>query len=381
MKTKGQNSSRLKRIYGTAFIFYFLIAFEFFYMATPFAMYFYSVYKPGLDFISGSPLLAWMGSFFLPHLAVDTSSVLLNIRVEAGIALAALGFIGFCAGAFQVYYYKLAKKGAVTGGIYKIIRHPQYASLILCSFGLLILWPRYLALFSFVLMLFVYYSLAWIEERECEVKFGPSYLEYKRRTGMFLPFNLLYGRKHFILPQSGLKRFAATLLLFIAVSIITAIGAHFIKQWSAGKIFVLYKDNSAYISVTRIENSSLKNTVHAVLANNEVQALLKQSKSGEKFLNYVLPAEYYALEIPMLSENSGEGYHFIKRQFSGSIYKIIFTRAEGAGIDAQGKDILLQTIRKKPLFEVWLDAKQNKLIRLVTLSDKHVDSGIIGPVF
>lgn len=41
-----------KRAFWTVAMFYMLVAFEFFYMASPFALYFYSVYRPGLDFIS-----------------------------------------------------------------------------------------------------------------------------------------------------------------------------------------------------------------------------------------------------------------------------------------------------------------------------------------
>ncbi len=44
--------STTKRTFWALAIFYMLIAFEFFYMAGPFAIYFYSVYGPGLNFIN-----------------------------------------------------------------------------------------------------------------------------------------------------------------------------------------------------------------------------------------------------------------------------------------------------------------------------------------
>jgi protein-S-isoprenylcysteine O-methyltransferase Ste14 len=111
MSTHTDGHSATKRTFWAVAILYVLIAFEFFYMASPFAIYFYSVYGPGLSFINNTPALAWLSSVFLPHIVVETSSVLLN--------------------------YKLARKGAVTGGIYNFIRHPQYVSLAICSFGLL----------------------------------------------------------------------------------------------------------------------------------------------------------------------------------------------------------------------------------------------------
>ena len=55
-------------------VFYALIAFEFFYMASPFAAYFYGVYGPGLDWLEGSETTSWLIRFFMPHLVEETTS-------------------------------------------------------------------------------------------------------------------------------------------------------------------------------------------------------------------------------------------------------------------------------------------------------------------
>ncbi len=139
MSTQTKKNTATKRTFWAVAIFYMLIAFEFFYMASPFAIYFYSIYGPGLNFVNDNPALAWLSTVFLPHIVVETSSVLVNFHNVIGAALATVGSLAFCVGAGQVYYYKLARKGAVTGGIYNHIRHPQYVSLVICSFGLLLL--------------------------------------------------------------------------------------------------------------------------------------------------------------------------------------------------------------------------------------------------
>ena len=155
METNASNKV-IKRSFWGALAFYFLIAFEFFYMAGPFAAYFYSVYAPVLNFFNRTPSLAWLGKFFLPHAARYTSSFFINSLEIVGAVLAVTGFLAFCIGACQVYYYKIRKKGIVTGGVYNRVRHPQYASFIVCSFGLLLLWPRYIVALMFVTMLFFY---------------------------------------------------------------------------------------------------------------------------------------------------------------------------------------------------------------------------------
>ncbi len=82
---------------------------------------------------------------------------------------------------------KLLKKGVATKGFYTFIRHPQYLGLGLAALGLAIMWPRFLTLTLFAVMLFLYYLLAKDEERRMTNRFGESYIAYMNRTGMFLP--------------------------------------------------------------------------------------------------------------------------------------------------------------------------------------------------
>jgi hypothetical protein len=97
-------SQTAKRTFWAVFAFYFLIAFEFLYMASPFAVYFYSVYQPGLSFLNHIPGISWLGSFFLPDIVVETKSPLLDAHNVIGAILALTGFLAFCICAAQVYY-------------------------------------------------------------------------------------------------------------------------------------------------------------------------------------------------------------------------------------------------------------------------------------
>ncbi|NIO05442.1 MAG: DUF1295 domain-containing protein [Proteobacteria bacterium] len=277
-------------------IFYLLIPLEFFYMASPFAIYFYSVYGPGLRFLNANPVMAWLSSFFLPHIVFETSSVWLNLRDVLGAALAIIGFLAFCVGAGQVYYYKLSKKGAVTGGIYNHIRHPQYLSFGICSFGLLLLWRRYIALIVFVAVLFAYYFLAKAEENECERKFGPSYVQYKKRTNMFLPFGLPLTNKLPGLPESGLKRYMAIFALYL-VTVTASVGlANGLKSWSLDSLYALYSKDAAYISLNKLDEDTFAKIVEIALAEEEIRIMLENAKGGAstRFINYILPTEWYA---------------------------------------------------------------------------------------
>jgi protein-S-isoprenylcysteine O-methyltransferase Ste14 len=76
----------------------------------------------------------------------------------------------------------------VTGGIYRFIRHPLYASLLLLAWGLFFKSPSLLDGCLAALATVFLYATARADEAECLVKFGEAYAEYMRRTRMFLPF-------------------------------------------------------------------------------------------------------------------------------------------------------------------------------------------------
>jgi protein-S-isoprenylcysteine O-methyltransferase Ste14 len=368
------NINHHKTIKGTfwgAVVFYVLIAFEFAYMAGPFAVYFYSVYKPALDFFNQSPELAWLVSFFLPHAVKQTSSIFINMHDIVGAFLTILGFLGFCIGACQVYYHKLAIKGAVTGKIYKFIRHPQYASFIICSFGLLILWPRYIVLFMFITMLFIYYFLAKVEERECETKFGQSYVDYKNKTGMFLPFKITLFNKLPVFPKSNLSRFFMTFVIYFMTLVMAVSIAKGVNNIALNSLYASYNSDSANIALSKIEPGKLEEILNIALSDKEIQEKIEKLNQGSsaKFLNYILPSEWYAAEIPMNGVKYGAG-HLSPSNYDQNMYKVIFTKADiRSNKDVSGIDIITNVEKREPIVEVWVNVADHKVIKILDMPE------------
>ena len=371
-----------KKTFWAIWMFYLLIAFEIIYMISPFGIYYYSVYGKGLNFLNDNSATAWLSSFFLPHI-VETSSMILNIYKGIGWTLAIIGFLAFCIGAGQIYYYKFAKKEAVTGGIYNIIRHPQYASLAMCSFGLLLVWPRYLVLIMFITMLFAYYFLARIEENECQEKFGQLYTEYRNRTHMFLPFNVPFTEKLFHLPKSGIKR-CLTILVIYSLVIVGAIGgANGLKSYSVENLYSLYSHNSTTISIAKIERDTLKKVIEIALSEKEVQKRLMAVKGGSepKFLNYVMPSEWYFSDIPMNMPEGIHGHHH-PDHYNTNLYKIIFNQAElKTHIEVEGKALILNTVKRHPIIEVTVDVAQHRATTVENPTANVIWGDIPTPLF
>lgn len=74
-----------------------------------------------------------------------------------------------------------------TGGIYSVIRHPQYVGMWLIAIGFLIQWPTIITLGMFPVVLYLYYRLSKYEERKLFEKFGKVFTDYRDSTPAFVP--------------------------------------------------------------------------------------------------------------------------------------------------------------------------------------------------
>ena len=73
-------------------------------------------------------------------------------------------------------------------GIFKYIRHPLYSSLIFLTWGIFFKNPAVgLLVVAIVSTIFLYLTSIY-DERECVEYFGESYIEYMKRSKIFIPF-------------------------------------------------------------------------------------------------------------------------------------------------------------------------------------------------
>lgn len=377
-----RDDSLTKGAFWTSAAFYALVALEFFYMASPFAAYFYSVYGPGLDFLGESHLASWLVGFFLPHIVAQTTSPLVDAHNVAGAILTIAGIAGFAVGAYQIYAAKLRKGEMVAGGIYRWIRHPQYLALIVASFGMLLLWPRFLVLFGFVTVVFVYLLLARSEERQCARKFD-GYADYMQRTGMFLPRAVEAPFRLIPMPRPGLWRAMAWLLCYLATLAIAVVAARAIQSHAIGSLSAHYTDDSAYISVGRLPQEEIAELAAIALADPIVTAI-RQAKEREnaRFLNYVLPTEMFVAEIPMHLPPGATTGHSFPDDHDRNRYKIVFTLVQARPDTVPtGPSIVADALNKTPVIEAWIDRAATQVIETYPPPEKAFYGGMPVPVF
>jgi len=90
---------------------------------------------------------------------------------------------------YKKYWSKETGTGTlVKSGVYRFIRHPQYAGLLLMSFGMVAEWATLPMLIMLPIMIGMYVRLAKREEKDMISEFGEEYINYMKQTKMFIPF-------------------------------------------------------------------------------------------------------------------------------------------------------------------------------------------------
>ncbi len=77
--------------------------------------------------------------------------------------------------------------GVVSGGVYGLVRHPQYLGGVMGHLGVSLLLSSRDSLLVTPIVVCVVYLICWKEEKELVREFGDEYREYQRRVPMLIP--------------------------------------------------------------------------------------------------------------------------------------------------------------------------------------------------
>jgi protein-S-isoprenylcysteine O-methyltransferase Ste14 len=300
----------------------FIVALEIAIMISPFAVVFYAAFNPFLLALNQSSLSRWLRAFFLPHMVLPPNGALMVIRISGSVFFVA-GMLIFLFCAAQVYLGKLLKKGVATKGLYTLIRHPQYLGLGLAALGLAIMWPRFLTLALFAVMLFLYYLLAKDEERRMINRFGKSYISYMDQTGMFSPRFiekvLIGGSK-----QNQRLSFGKAILTFALLLVIIVGSGFIVRAYTVHHLPLEQINHVDVITITKDDLIPAKRLVPFILEGPLVASKLKpiENNEGHRILAYFIPIDYV---MQGMIANTGEEWRlFEQHKTIGMITDYIF---------------------------------------------------------
>ena len=282
-----------KTLLGSALVLYFVIAFEVLIMISPFAGFFYSVFNPVLLKLAGHASTRWLGAFYLPHMVLPQDPLLQFVRVM-GSVLFVLGMAVFLGCAIQIYTAKFRKQGAVLGGLYSRIRHPQYLALGIAGLGLSILWPRFLTIVLWLVMALVYYLLAKDEERRMLNAHEATYRAYMKKTGMFLPQSI----EKAIAPTSA----AGKTLLILGLAAVVLGSAFLLRAYTISHLTLWTKSPQVTgIAILPEDGFKMDHRMNDILALTEVK---KRMDASKKYLVYFIPQQY--IMQGMIADTGGD---------------------------------------------------------------------------
>lgn len=289
---------------NSAILLYFVICLEILIMISPFAGFFYAAFNPLLLQLADHDATRWLTAFFLPHMAIPTTSFLVVLRV-LGSWLFLGGMILFAICALQIYTAKFFRRGAVSGGLYRFIRHPQYLGLAVAGTGLAILWPRFLVVALWCLMVLIYFYLARDEEKRMLRTHGEEYRSYIKKTGMFLP----RGLERFLLPENTIGRAG----VWLAICALALGGAFGLRTYTMHNLVLRQSGNVTAMAILPEDGFKLDHRLDALL---EIPDIASRLEPGSRYLAYFLPKNYI---MQGLIADTGDDWQLYKQHHTLSM--------------------------------------------------------------
>ena len=335
---------------GTAWTIYAVFVLEILFLISPLAPLFYAFYGPFLRGLERHAGTAWLTQFFLPHISV-TANPVLNLLQPLGWALLAAGTMFFLWSAVPLYWSMLIRRGQVVGGLYNVIRHPQYVGLAIMGVGVLLVWPRFLVLVSLIVMLGLYRVFAGTEESQCLARFGESYRAYMARTGRFLP-RAWAGRLPRLLPRDGPARMLVGVAIFAATLGLSIGVAFLLRSYALTQVTALYRDHATILSPARLSPQELESAYRIALVDPNVRAALDAAPPSSRLV-YIVP-ESWDLP-PVESRPAAAGVPREPDDFDGSRFKLLFARARSHDPHATGAELVKDAYGLDPIIIARVD--------------------------
>lgn len=387
---------------------YCLIGVEIVIMISPFALYFYSVYGPILDFFSARPALSWLTEFFLPHMVFLDDPLVLGISYLQIFLV--IGMVLFFSAAIPLYYGRFTGKGVVRLSFYSQIRHPQYLFLAISGFGLLLYWPRFIILILYITILFVYYLLARNEEWRMQMEAPESYADYMKSTPMFFPGEP--GDKVYQALFAWIRpKWLSVLVVYLLSMVLAMTLAMSIRQYAVNHLPTVIRGDLVLLPVFPAPSEEIAAFYQALEASPEVNAEMEDLKPN---LAYIFPGDYFLTAIvtdqdrrfsddiierfPEVLEwhqdkfRGGLGkfftifYNFFKTlgtvETDYEIVRIVLVRVNNdRGAPVRGGEVFGMGLKRTPVLIVDLDAEDHHVVSVIKVSGEHKWGSMPMPTF
>lgn len=155
--------------------------------------------------------------------------------------------------------------------------------------------------------------------------------------------------------------------------------ATLIYNHSVNSLYASYTENSATIAVCEMDETTISEILTIVSENDQTTGYINHTEYT--YLNYILPTNWYATEVPMNGIEYQSG-HSSPNDFDQTQYKIILTKAIlRDSSETGGKVILSNILEREPLVEILVDLEQHTVTQILGIPENYKYRGIPVAVF
>jgi protein-S-isoprenylcysteine O-methyltransferase Ste14 len=115
-----------------------------------------------------------------------------------------------------ITWLKNLKRGLITHGIYRVVRHPQYLGMIILALGISIRSLRPASFIAWLTLLFGYLILASLEERTLLKTYSEEYGRYCEKVPFIIPF-LRLKVPRWLSPESPYRYLLFIMLCLVSI--------------------------------------------------------------------------------------------------------------------------------------------------------------------
>lgn len=149
-----------------------------------------------------------------------------------------------------------------------------------------------------------------------------------------------------------------------------------LQMLSLDSLYATYTQSTANIALCQLSDESIDEILLIASGDKNVKDRLAFYGDHAKQINYILPVEWFAAEVPMNGVELRKG-HFSPKDYDRNLYKVIFTIAEiRSGTSAEGQELLNAAILREPVVEVWVDMSLGKVTAVMDMPENVRYQGV-----
>jgi len=134
------------------------------------------------------PRILWIIEGFCLYFSVKYYSLNFSVNAPLNIIAWVLIVMGVLIIIWIILHVgrRMIAKNLITGGPYRLVRHPMYSAMYLILIGIGLLSSSYAWFIILIIFVPLWYLLGKAEEWQMTSLYGEKYLVYKKKTRMFL---------------------------------------------------------------------------------------------------------------------------------------------------------------------------------------------------